>query len=255
MLNQILAASGWMLDLAFFLILILGTALGAYKGFINGIAKLAGKVVSIIVAVTFCVSFANFLELCFHMTTGIANGIAGAIAKNEIYAIGLPVDVAGAEISGALNEIGVGWIQRWLIALSFANVEIIPAGTTAAMLLGSLFSKWISIIISFILLILLIRLGVRLFAKAVTAIKEHFAPLRFVDQAFGAVLGFIKAGFMIFFLLLVCNWLPIEGLHAFIESSGVVGRIFVSEWFNNATSYAVSGAWFSDYIKNLLFWK
>lgn len=255
MINQILAASGWMLDLAFFLILILGTALGAYKGFINGIAKLAGKVVSIIIAIMFCVSFANFLELCFHMTTGIANGISGAISKNEIYAVGLPFDVAGAEVSGALRELGVGGFQSWLIALSFSSVEIIPAGTTAAMLLGSLLSKWISIIISFILLILLIRLGVRLLAKAFTAIKECFAPLRVADQALGAILGFIKAGFLIFFLLLICNWFPIASLHAFIESSGVVGKIFLSEWFHNATSYAVSGAWFNDYIKNWLFLK
>lgn len=252
MLNELLAPAGWILDLVFFLILILGTALGAYKGFIAGVSKLAGKVVSIIFAVMFCVSFANFLELCFHMTTGIANGIAASLAKNEVYAIGLPTDVVGAEIGTALEALGVGTISRWLIGRTFASVALIPKGTTAATLLGSIFAKWISIVIAFVLLIVLLRLGVGLVGKLCGSIVERFAPLRIANQTLGALLGFVESALLIFLILLLLNWLPINALHEFIQSSGIVGKIFVSEWFQNATSYAISGAWFSEYIAKFI---
>lgn len=243
---SLLAAAGWPLDLAFFLILLLGTALGAYKGFVKGVCSLAGKVASLVIAVTFCVSFANFLELCFHMTTAIANGIAGAIVNNEALAVGLPNEITGAEIEGALKAIGVEGFPAWFIALNFKNAELIPAGTTAAAMIGSVLAKWISIVISFVVLILIVRLGAVLLSKGLGAITSAIAPLRVVDQVLGALLGLAKACVWIFILLLICNWLPIDGLHDYIRSSGVVGAIFDSDWFQAATSYAVSGQWLTD---------
>ncbi len=253
MTGLLLASYGWIFDLAFFLILILGTALGAYRGFVTGICKLAGFFVSIIFAFTFCISFANFLENCFGMTTQIANGIAGAIAKNEAYAVGLQQDVAGAEIGEVLKAQPLNGIAIWLIMRSFGDVALIPAGTTPAMMLGSVLAKWISIAIAFVGLILIVRLGTWLIRLIFGAIKKSVAPIRAVDQVLGAILGLAKAAFLLFTVLLICNWLPFEGLHAMIESSTVVGSIFKSEWFQSATSYAVSGKWFGDYLKGFLF--
>ena len=252
MLENLLASSGWILDLVFFLILVLGTALGAYRGFVTGICKLAGKIVSIIFAFMFCVSFANFLEVCFHMTSAITNGIAASIAKNEVYAIGLPTDVVGAEITMALRGLGVGAFPSWLIGRAFARVELIPAGTTAATLIASVLAKWISIVIAFVLLIVLVRLAVLLISKLFGAIKDSFAPLRVVDQVLGALLGFVESCLLVFLILLLINWLPLASLHAFIGSSNIVGKIFTAEWFQSATSYAISGKWFGKYVKTLI---
>ncbi len=249
MLNNLLAGSGWIFDLVFFLILVLVTALGAYRGFIKGLAKFAGKIVSLIFAFLFCVSFANFLETCFHMTTAIANGIAGAIAKNELYNIGTPYDVAGAEISAVLSEIGIGAFPRWLIKISFSNVALIPQGTTAAVMLGSTLAKWISIVIAFIALIIIMRLGVGLVASLVSRLIHKFCVLRKMDQILGAILGLFKAFLLIFLLLCVCRWLPIDSLHTFIESSSIVGKIFTSEWFASATSYTISGEWLLNFLQ------
>lgn len=238
------SSAGWILDLLFFLILILGTAFGAYRGFVSGVCRLAGKFASIAIAFLFCVSFSNLLELLFSLTTGLTNGIAGAIAKNGAYALPLPSDVSGAEISGALSGMGIGWLPRLFIQISFRSVELIPAGTTPAILISSVLAKWISIIISFLLLIILVRLGAKLLTKSFDALKDHFGPLRAADQALGAALGFFKAFFLFFLFLIVLNWLPIASLHTALSSGGLVGKIFSSEWFQNATSYAISGKWF-----------
>lgn len=241
---------GWILDLAFFLILILGTAYGAYRGFVAGICKMASTLVALIFAFTLCVAFSNFLELCFGMTTALSNALAQSIAKNELYAVGIPVDASGATIGAMLGDIN--GIARWFISTSFKSVELIPAGTTPAILIGSVLAKWISIVISFVALVILIKLGAVLITKLFDALKDKMTPVRIVDQALGAVLGLLKAVLLIFILLLIMNWLPIGALHDYISSSAVVGRIFTSGWFQNATSYAISGKWFSDYIGKLL---
>ncbi len=252
MIDLLLASSGWVVDLMFFLILILGTALGAYRGFVAGVCKLAGRIVSIIFAVVFCISFANFLETCFHMTSAIADGIASSIAKNELYAQALPADIVGAELESFLGGMQLNGIAAWLIKRSFASVALIPAGTTPAMMLGSILAKWISVVIAFVLLILIVRLGAWGLTKAFGALKNALAPLRVVDQVLGAVLGLAKALFWVFVILLVCNWLPFEGLQNFISSSTIVGKIYVSDWFQSATSYAISGKWFDEYVKGWL---
>lgn len=253
MTGLLLASGGWVLDLVFFLLIFLGMAWGAYKGFVAGICKLAGKWVSLIIAVVFCISFANFLELCFHMTSGIANGIAASIGKDgSAYAAAIPEGTSGAALNDVLAEMGIGGFQRWLIRSAFGKMEVVPVGATPAILLASVLAKWISVAIAFVLLIVLVRFGALFITKLFDAVKNKAAPVRIVDQALGAILGLCKALFLIFMLLLICNWLPINALQNYIASSTIVEKIYTSEWFQSATSYAVSGRWFNDYVKGWL---
>lgn len=248
MSDLLLASGGWVLDLIFFLVIILGTVWGAYRGFLVGVSKLAGKVASLIFAFLFCVAFVNFLELCFHMTTGITLGIANSIAKNETYAVALSNSVAGSDIGDALKQLGVGAVARWFISWSYADVAVIPAGTTAATLIASVFAKWISIVISFILLILLTRIGARFLAKGLKSLVDKFAPTRVMDQVLGALLGFVEAFFIASLVIIVFNWIPISAIRGMFASSYVVGPIANSEWFRNMTSYAISGKWLTKYL-------
>lgn len=249
----ILASGGWILDIVFFVLLVGGIALGAYKGFIRSICKFAGTLFAIIFAILFCVSFATFLENLFGMTSAIANGLTNAFSGKEGYDIGLASSVPGAEITVALNEIGIGKLTQFIIGLAFKNVEIIPAGTTTAMLISSALAKWISIVIAFVLLIVIIKLGVLLIGKGLKCVVDRVAPMRILDQTLGGVFGLLEAVFAIFLLLMICNLIPIAALHEFISSSAVVGAIFNSEWFQSATSYAISGQWFSEYLAGWLF--
>lgn len=251
MTDLLLSSAGWVLDVIFFLVIILGTVWGAYRGFLVGLSKLAGKISSIICAVLFCVAFSNFLELCFHMTTGITTGIANSIAKNELYAVGISSATSGSQIGDVLKSMGIPALPRWFIKWSFADVELIPSGTTAATLIGSVLAKWISIIISFVLLLVLIRVGAFFLAKALKKVVDKFAPTRTIDQLLGALLGFAKAFFVVSLVIMFFNWLPITGVRNMIISSHVVGPIARSEWFRNMTSYAISGKWFTNYLSKL----
>lgn len=249
---DLLASWTWTIDVVFLLLLVAGTAFGAFRGFISGICKMAGTLFAIVFAVIFCVSFSNFLEDVFHLTTALANALTNSFHK-EALLTPLPVDIAGADVKTALEELGVGWLPRSLISASFSSVETIPAGTTAAMLLGSTLAKWISIVISFVLLIVLVKLAAVILDKSLSGLVDKVAPFRVINQLLGALLGLLKAGILAFVLLAICSWIPVEGLHNFLSSTAIVGPIFRSDWFAVATSYAISGQWFDDYIAQFLF--
>ncbi len=245
MQTLILASFGWIFDVLFFAVLILRTVYGAHRGFIVEACKLAGKVASIIFAFMLCVSFSNFLESCFGMTSAIANRIASSIAKNEAYAAAFPIAIPSSELLDVLTEMGIGAIPRWFIAIGFSDVKMIPAGTTPALMIGSILAKWIAIVISFFLLIILIRLAVVFLSKLMTKVVDKLAPFRLLNQFLGALLGFAKACFLLFIALTVLSWLPMDSA---FESSFLVGNIISSEWFRSATGYAISGKWFTDFL-------
>lgn len=250
MTNSLLISSGVIVDIVFFVLLIGGIAVGAQKGLIKCICKLAGTIFSIVFAFLFCIAFANFLESCFGMTTAIAHGLAGSFSGKENYDVALGADVAGAEISAALQEIGIGGFTRWAVGLAYKGVAVIPAGTTTAMMISSVLAKWISIAISFVALIILVKLGAVLIGKLFTALCEKVTLFRILNKTMGGLFGLIEAMIGVFFLLAVCSWIPVESLQNFLSSTTVVGAIYRSEWFANATNYAVSGQWFNEFISN-----
>lgn len=245
MQSLILASAGWIFDIIFFAIIIFRTVLGAHRGFIVEVCKLAGKVASILIAFMLCVSFANFLETCFGMTSAIASGIASSISKNGAYGVALAHPVAGSDLLNVLTEMGIGAIPRWFISIGFSGVEVIPADTTPALMIGSILAKWIANVISFFLLIVLLRLCALLLSRLLTNVVERIAPFRLVNQFLGALLGFLKSCFWLFILLMILSWFPATSI---MESSAIVGNIIGSQWFQNATSYAISGKWFADFL-------
>ena len=83
-------------------------------------------------------------------------------------------------------------------------------------------------------------------------LAETCTPFRVVNRLLGGLLGLLKAAILLFLLLAVCSWIPVQGLHDFLSSTAIVGPIFRSDWFAAATSYAISGQWFNEYISQLL---
>ena len=94
---DLLASWTWTIDVVFLLLLVAGTAFGAFRGFISGICKMAGTLFAIVFAVIFCVSFSNFLDNVFHLTTALANSLPNSFHK-EALLTPLPVDIAGADV-------------------------------------------------------------------------------------------------------------------------------------------------------------
>lgn len=234
----LLASSGWILDLAFFLILLFGVALGIRKGFISGVCHFAGWIFSIAFAIFFCISFANFLENVFGMTTAISDGLVKRFTKNEAF----NVDISGINLEEALAEANVWKVVASAILKGISGAEV-PEGTTIAMLIAPVVANWIAIAISFVLLVILIRIGAVILDKLFSGIADSVKPLRIVNHFLGGILGLFKGAILIFILLAVCNWISAEAIDGYILSSNIVGKIYTSDWFQNATDFVTSFSW------------
>ena len=166
-MNELLAVGAWTLDVAFFVILLLGILFGVVRGFVKSVCKIAGTVFSAVVAFMFCVTLQNSLEGWF----GLLTALAGAIGNATI-------------------------------------------------------AKVIALVISFILLFLVVKLLAWFVGKTGTALVNKFAPCRTINRILGGILGLFEAFMLIMLLLAICHWIPVDGMHEFIQSSTIVGKVF-----------------------------
>lgn len=232
----------WIIDVVFFLILIGGIALGVRRGLIDGLCSMAGTLFALIFAFFFCVSFEGFLENTFHMTTALSDRLVASFASNP----NMNVEIGG-DTSTALQNAGIpAFLANFLAGALGSNT--LPEGTTVAMLFGATVAKWIAILISFVLLVILVRVGAWLVSKLLSALVDKVAPLKFINKLLGGVLGLAKAAIILFLILAICRWIPVEAVHQFLSASPIIGKLYVSEWFTNAVNYAVSFQWFNDYV-------
>lgn len=159
----------WILDVIFFVVLLLGCLIGAKVGLVKGVCKIAGWILSFVIPFICCVAFKDALEHWFGMVTAISNGV------------------------------------------------------------GETLGGWISIVISFLLLVVIVRLGTFLLGHLGSALVESIKPAAVVNSLLGGVLGLLEAFLAAYFLLLIFGWIPAESIHAFINESTVVGAIYRSD--------------------------
>ncbi len=166
----------WILDVLFFLLIIIGILFGVRRGFIAGVCKLAGTILSVAVGVLFCNALSGQLEVWFGMTSALT----GAIGHETI-------------------------------------------------------AGWISIAISFLILLIVTKLGAWLLGVFGTFLAEKIKLFSLINKLCGGLLGLFKSLVLIFLLLTACywltQWLNLTALESFINQSTVVGVIFRWEWF------------------------
>lgn len=160
----------WILDVIFFVLLLLGCFIGAKVGLVRGVCKIAGWILSFVIPFICCVAFKDTLENWFGMVSAIGDGIG--------------------------------------------NMKI---------------AEWLSVVIAFVLLFVIVRLGTLLLGLIGGALVDGVKPFAIINGILGGVLGMLEAFLVMYFLLLICGWLPGESMHAFINSSTVVGAIYRSD--------------------------
>ena len=97
------------------------------------------------------------------------------------------------------------------------------------------FGEWIMVALSFIFLLVLTKVGCWVIGKFGTSVVDEVKPLRILNMCLGGILGAFKTFIALFVLFAIFRWIPSDSFHAFISSSGVVGRLIDSEWFFAAT--------------------
>lgn len=106
-------------------------------------------------------------------------------------------------------------------------------GLTSAMG-GTTAAGWGAVVISFVVLVILIKLGAWLIGKLGTLLVNKFGPVKVINKILGGLLGLVKALLFIFILLAIFRWVNAASINNFIANSAVVGKIYNSSWFIQA---------------------
>lgn len=134
-----------------------------------------------------------------------------------------------------------GTIFSVIVAVTFcvamqASLERNFGATTAINnAIGAPFGEWLMVALSFVLLLIIVKLGCWFLGSVGSAVVDSLAPIRIINMLLGGILGAFKAFILLFVLFAIFRWIPSDSLHEFISSSGVVGKIFDSTWFIDAT--------------------
>lgn len=145
-MNLLAVSSGLILDIVFFVILLLGLLLGVWRGFVKGICKIAGTIFAIFFAFTFCIPLKNQLDVWFNLTGAMGGTTLAGWGAVVISFVGLVVLVKlGAWLIGKLGS---------ALVSKFAPLKVIDK------LLGGLLGMAKALLFIFIVLAILKWIGV-----------------------------------------------------------------------------------------------
>ncbi len=99
---------------------------------------------------------------------------------------------------------------------------------------GTQAAGWGAIAISFVVLVVLLKLVAWLTGKAGTALVNKFGAVKILNKILGAVLGVAKALLLILIILAIFKWVGVASINDYIAQSSVVSKLFFSDWFANA---------------------
>lgn len=160
-----------------------------------------------------------FGSLALGLIIGIARGFVRSVAKLAGTIFSLIVAFFFCIQFAAFLESAFGWTT--------ALANVIKSATLA---------YWLCVIISFILLTILTKLGVLLLAAIGKSLIDRSRALAAVDRVLGGVLGVIKALMILFLIMVIFKWIGIEALDAYMHESLIVGKIYFSGWPELITS-------------------
>lgn len=172
---------------------------------------------SLLAAGAWIIDVVFFALIIFGILLGVKRGFIAGICK----------------LAGTIFSIVVGVV--FCVSLQ-ASLER-NFGTTSAIndAIGAPFGEWIMVILSFLFLVALVKLACWLIGSFGSSLANEVKALRIINMFLGGLLGAFKLFVVFFAVLAILRWIPSESLHEFISSSGVVGKIFDSQWFIDAT--------------------
>lgn len=122
---------------------------------------------------------------------------------------------------------------------AFKNTLESAFGLTSAMAggIGETAASWVSIIISFLALFLITKVGAWLLGTIGKLLVDKVKAFAAIDRFLGGLLGLAEALVLIFLLLSICTWINVEAVNSFIGESSIVKAIYEWEWFRWAANF------------------
>ena len=173
------------------------------------------------------VSSAVWLDVAFFaiLILGLLIGMLRGFVKGVCKLAGtfLSVFVAFTFCNALKNS-----MENWF-GMTTALTNAFKGSATAA--------NWVSVIVCFIMLVIVVKLLSWLLGKIGTGLVERSDVCKTVNRVLGAILGLAEGAILVFMLLTICYWIPSENLHSFLGQGDVVGKIFNWDTFRWAAEF------------------
>ena len=185
---------------------------------------------NLLVTASLALDIVFFVILVLGLFFGVKNGFVSRICKIEGTLLSFALGILFCRKFQAFIDVTLG--LKMTQALQGVLANAIPSETIANSV-----GEWLAIAISFLALVILVRLLAWIVGKIGTALVRKVKFFRVLDHIFGGLLGLAQAALFVFLLLAICWWIPWEPMHTFISSSSIVGKIVESTWFQTAINF------------------
>jgi len=204
---------GSILDLIVVALLIFFSLVGLRQGFVNRVVGIVAGTISFAIALALCKPFANLLNAMFGMTDSLSASITKFFAKTESYNV---VVSDAVEFKQLLKLKDVEFLPSFVMdaVVKMANVQ---KGKTIAEILGMTCGKFAAIGISFLILLILVRVLCILLKFVFTSIEDKFPTIFLANKVLGVAFGFIQCLLFIYAVLFVITLLP-SGLTGWLQA-------------------------------------
>ncbi len=161
------------------------------------------------------------------------------VAFFVILAVGLAIGTARGFVKGVCKLAGTVFSVIFAFFFCMPLHDLIDQLFSLSTLIGDAIGSaqvggWITIAISFLILVILVKLGTWLIGTLGKALVGKSKALSLIDRLLGGILGLAEAMLLILILLMICNWTAFDAVNAFISESTVVKAIYESQWFLEA---------------------
>lgn len=253
-----LSTIGLIIDIVIILALVIFTCIGLKKGFLHSIISLFSWAFCLLVAFLTAKYVAGWINGIFNFAGLIGDKISGGlIESNNFFAQAVNSFTNKEAIIEAIPE-DTNSVVKQLIKVVFTN-SAVDMNSTASIgsLVGDSLGQIITIVIAGILIFIVLKVAVALLTKLFNKIAQT-KVLGTVNKVLGAILGFLKAGFIVIGLNLVLvglSLLPMvnKTLTPLIQENTHVEKLIYNTTDKVFTNYIVDGKLMDNWIEDM--WK
>lgn len=172
-----------------------------------------------------------------------SSAVALDIAFFIILGIGLLFGVVRGFVKCVFKWAGL--VGSFFLAFTFCNAFLLLLdewfGLTAAIssaVNNETIGGWLAIAVSFLILLIGANLIAWILGALGTLLVDRVKAFGVINKILGGLWGLCEALVIIFLVLMIFNWINSDAINAFIAESQIVGKIYVSEWFQWAATFS-----------------
>lgn len=211
------------LDIAFVVILLLFSVVGAKKGFVAAFFGFISTIIALVAAFLLGDKVMEWTNGLFGLEKIIGNGLSGWLCTAEI----MNVDVSQAGVAAQLETLALPAFLKTAIVDTVA-VEGVAEGTLLGTVIGGVIAKFLTNILTVILVFVIVKLLFKLFEGLFQKLADKWLMTQAVNSVLGALVGLVKGFLFLCIIIAIVSLLPIEGIADFFN-----GSLLLKEIYNN----------------------